>query len=56
MKRINDETRQRIRELLKLRIEGWRIAEECGVSETTVTKERGILKKEGHSDLGYDKG
>lgn len=56
MKKISNETKERIRELLKLRIEGWAIAQECGVSEATVTKERLKLKKEGYTHLGYDKG
>lgn len=56
MKRISKETRERIETLLKLRIEGYAIASETGVSEATVTKIRKELKKEGHGDLGYDKG
>ena len=56
MKRISKETRERIETLLKMRIEGYAIASETGVSEGTVTKIRKELKKEGHSDLGYDKG
>lgn len=56
MKRIPKEVIERIKTLLKMKVEGYRIAEETGVSESTVNKIRKELKKNGYSNLGYDKG
>lgn len=56
MKRISNEVKDVIKTMLKHKVEGYRIAEETGVSEATVTKIRRELKKEGYSDLGYDVG
>ena len=54
MKRIDKETKQKIRSQLMQGWYGYQIAESAGVSEATVNKIRKELKREGHH-IGYDR-